>query len=128
MLWMAAGMFRSLPKLSLIGQTGAKKGGSLVLTGVLMSLANPYWYLWWATIGLVFILSAAEFGWLGVAVFFLGHILGDFVWYSFVSAIVAKGRSAWSGTFYRGLFGFCAAFLLLLALLFIGVALVKLFH
>ena len=61
--WMALGMLRSLPKLTLeTGPTGAPAGGRLVWKGALVSAANPYWSLWWATIGLSMLLVATELG------------------------------------------------------------------
>jgi threonine/homoserine/homoserine lactone efflux protein len=44
----------------------------------------------------------------GVAVFFAGHILGDLVWYTFVSVAVSRGRNVMSDRFYRGLVAVCA--------------------
>ena len=121
MLWMAWGMFRSLPALSLTeavsaDETGGrrspgKSGRSLALTGALMSLANPYWIIWWATIGLGYVVSSREAGLTGVAVFFAGHILADFVWYALVSVAVDRGRRLLPDTAYKVLIGVCGAFL-----------------
>ena len=121
MLWMAWGMFRSLPSLSLAEVSdagdrdrGGSTGGSgrpLALTGVLMSLANPYWIIWWATIGLGYVISSQEAGLIGVAVFFAGHILADLVWYAFVSFAVDKGRRILPDLGYKLLIGVCGAFL-----------------
>ena len=56
LLWMAVGMLRALPSLSLELEAAAGGGrGNLVMTGALMSLANPYWIIWWATIGVGYI-------------------------------------------------------------------------
>jgi threonine/homoserine/homoserine lactone efflux protein len=120
LLWMASGMFRSLPDLRLSAPGSGREGArSLVLTGILMSLANPYWILWWATIGLGYILQSRTHGWSGVAVFFAGHILADFAWYSGVSTAVARGRRFLTDHHYRWLTGVCAGFLVLFALYFL---------
>ena len=71
-----------------------------VAAGVLLSLSNPYWILWWATIGLTFAGQAMAHGLPGLAAFYAGHISSDLAWYSAVSAAVAGGRrivpaSAW---------------------------------
>ncbi len=110
MIWMAWGMFRSLPGLSL-ETTGEARGGFLPLTGALMSLANPYWIIWWATIGLGYVMGAREKGFTGVAAFFAGHILADLIWYTFVSLGVHRGRRLMSPPIYRGLIALCALFL-----------------
>ena len=79
---------------------------------------NPYWIIWWATIGMGYILYSWQFGLKGVAFFFAGHILADLSWYSFISAAVAGGRHLLSDRMYRGLIGVCAGFLVLFACYF----------
>jgi len=119
-IFMAAGMFRDLKHLSLAAAGTREVKGNLVLLGVGLSLANPYWIIWWATIGMGYILSAGKSGFSGVIVFFAGHILADLVWYSFVSCGMAKSRSFMSDRVYRGLIGFCALFLTVYAVYLIG--------
>jgi threonine/homoserine/homoserine lactone efflux protein len=112
LFWMAYGMFRSLPRLSLDTTASAARGHTrLVAAGILLSLSNPYWTIWWATFGLAYILQSRQWGFIGVAVFFVGHILADFAWYCAVSFSVGKGRKFFTPAVYRGLVGVCAAFL-----------------
>ena len=119
LLWMAFSMFKNIAKLHLEFTAGeAKKGRNLVLAGILFSLANPYWIIWWASIGLGYILHSVKFGMAGVAAFYTGHILADLAWYAFVSFGIAAGRRFLSDTVYRGLIGCCASFLALFACYF----------
>ncbi len=111
LIWMALGMFRSLPELSLSSKK-VESGSSLPITGALMSLANPYWIIWWATIGLGYVMVAGDLGFPGVLAFFLGHILADLAWYAFVSLAIHKGRDILPDRVYRWLIAFCAVFLL----------------
>jgi len=127
LLWMAVGMFRSLPKLSLSLETKKDVGGNLVLRGVLMSLANPYWIIWWATFGIVLIVSSQKLGVAGIASFFAGHILADLAWYSIVTATVAMGRHLLSDRLYRGIIAFLASFLVAVALYFVYDASMRVF-
>jgi len=113
LLWMAFGMFRSLPSLHLSLEADHIKRKHPVISGILMSIANPYWIIWWATIGLGYILYSWQFGFIGIVFFFAGHILADLSWYSLVSAAVAKGRNILTDRLYRGLIAICAIFLLL---------------
>jgi threonine/homoserine/homoserine lactone efflux protein len=115
LVWMALGMLRSLPGLTLAGKAGAGPRGRLVVRGVLMSLANPYWTLWWATIGLACVSQWGRLGWRGAGAFFLGHISGDLAWYTGVAAAVARGRRFMSDRAYRGLMAGCAACLVAFA-------------
>ena len=126
LLWMAGGMFRSLPRLSLDILPAGSSSGPLVTNGILLSVANPYWAIWWATIGLGYLASCQAFGPSGIAAFFIGHISGDLVWYSFVSILVAKGRHLLSDRVYRGLIGFCATLLAVFALGFVYMGLKRL--
>lgn len=115
LLWMALGMFRSLPSLSLAWEGGGKRLNHPVASGILMSVANPYWIIWWATIGLGYIVYSQQFGIWGVIFFFAGHILADLAWYSFISAAVAGGRHFLTDRLYRGLIAFLAVFLVAFA-------------
>ncbi len=118
--WLAWGMFRALPGLSLELEAGKARVAGPVRDGILLSLANPYWSLWWATVGLSLTAMALEtpLGWWGLVVFYLGHIGSDLAWYLSVSLVVAKGRRFINDTAYRGLVGGCAAFLVFFALYF----------
>jgi threonine/homoserine/homoserine lactone efflux protein len=118
---LAYGMFRSLPTLSLDPSgTPLRRGHRrLVISGILVSLSNPYWSIWWATIGLAYILQARMFGITGVIVFFIGHILADFAWYSFISVSVGKGRKYFTPIIYRWLVAGCALFLVVFAVWFL---------
>ncbi len=126
LIWMAQSMFRSLPTLEIKAETTSNKTMNLYLAGILMSLANPYWIIWWATIGLGYVLVSKELGFAGIAFFFVGHILGDLVWYSAISVAVGKGRKFFSNKIYRILVGTCAAFLTLFAFWLIWDGVVKL--
>lgn len=112
LLWMGLGMLRGLSRLSLATEVGGADGRNLVLTGIALSAANPYWLLWWASIGLGYIAHAMKFGMIGVAAFFCGHILADLAWYSLISGGIAKGKRFFGDRVYRTLIGGCALFLL----------------
>ncbi len=128
LLWLAFGMFRTLRSLSMDTAGPSKQGGGrLIMSGILVSLSNPYWSIWWATIGLAYILQSRQWGFTGVAVFFTGHILADLAWYSLVSFSVGKGRRFFTDTIYRGLVGFCAFFLAVFAVWFFWGGIKKMF-
>ena len=82
--------------------------------GLTATLSNPYWFLWWATIGLVFLVKSQAHGWSGPVVFYFGHILSDLVWYTVVSIALWRGRKLIMGRGLRYLIGACALFLLYL--------------
>ena len=118
LLWMSYSMFRELPTIQLSLDAPEEKPRNLVVAGILLSLANPYWTIWWATIGIGYIVYSIKFGIVGIICFFAGHILADLAWYSLISFGVAKGRSFFTDGFYRALIGFCASFLALFSFYF----------
>ena len=87
--------------------------------GVLSSLANPYWSLWWATIGLGLLTKAYALGFAGLVAFYLGHITGDLTWYSLISGAIAAGKRFITTRVYATMLSVAAAFLLVLAAWFL---------
>jgi threonine/homoserine/homoserine lactone efflux protein len=118
LIWMAVGMIRTLPSLTLQPVTAGSRSTHPVWAGILMSLANPYWAIWWATIGLGYVLYSLKMGLPGVISFFTGHILADLAWYATVSFTVAHGRRFMSDRMYRGIIGCCAVALLVFGIYF----------
>jgi threonine/homoserine/homoserine lactone efflux protein len=94
-------------------------GFRLAGKGITASLSNPYWFIWWVTVGLALMVQAQEYGIIGPIVFYFGHILSDFVWYTFVSVLLWKGRKLIMGPGLKVLLLCCAAFLLYLGGVFI---------
>ena len=89
-----------------------------VLTGILTSLSNPYWAIWWATIGLNFAALALKSGLAGLASFYTGHILADLAWYSVIAAAVASGRKICPRAVYVSLIAVCGIVLVGLGVYF----------
>lgn len=81
------------------GNTG--KYGMLV-SGFIISAANPYFILWWAIVGLGFIMQSYNaLAFSGVIIYYLGHIMADFIWYGFISTIVGTTRKFFNHKIYR---------------------------
>ena len=112
LLWMGAGMLRRAPRMTM--SAAAARGGRLhpVAAGIVISLANPYWTLWWVSIGAGYVVLAARYGAAGVATFFAGHILSDFAWYTLVSSAMAGGRRVMTDRAYRAIVAVCGLMLL----------------
>lgn len=97
----------------------APRGMHPVLAGSVVSLSNPYWSIWWATVGLGYITLSLEKGTLGLAAFYTGHILSDLVWFCLIAGAVVAGRKFISTRVYRGILVACGIFLLWLGGMFI---------
>ena len=61
--------------------------------GVMLSGANPYFLLWWATVGLTLTGQAMEFGILALVLFALVHWMCDLGWLEALSFIGFEGAS-----------------------------------
>jgi len=77
------------------------KSSPALLAGVFLSMANPWFLLWWATIGLGLVMGAAKFGAAGVVLFIVVHWLADLAWYTFLSAASHRGVKAFGLGLYR---------------------------
>lgn len=87
--------------------------------GAAASVSNPYWILWWTTIGATYVSQALGSGWAGVGFFFGGHILSDILWLTFVSSAIAVGSSFLTRNFYTRLIQVLAGLLFLMAIYFL---------
>ncbi|HHT19731.1 MAG: LysE family transporter [Euryarchaeota archaeon] len=97
-----------------------------ILSGIISSLSNPYFYLWWATVGWAFMVKGIELaGIIGIFGFLIGHWGADLAWYSLVSCFASKGRYLLSGKRYRIVMNMCGIFLILLGLYFIYSTIIK---
>jgi threonine/homoserine/homoserine lactone efflux protein len=100
----------------------AMSRGLLVLAGAGVSLSNPYFTGWWATVGSG---QVATFGlrtWRDCLPFYVGHEAGDAAWYLAVAALLTLGRTHIPDLGYRLLLGGCAVATLLLGGLFLFLA------
>lgn len=97
---MIKGAIRNTVKVQV--DSGNAQTRSMLWSGLAISAANPYFLLWWAIIGLGFIMqSYTAFGLIGVAIYFIGHITADFIWYGFVSTLVGTTKRFISEKPYR---------------------------
>jgi threonine/homoserine/homoserine lactone efflux protein len=90
------------------------KGNSFI-GGIVVSLSNPFWTFWWAVIGLGFMLSfnISFANPLGILLFFIGHELGDMIWYLPISTFVYYGGKSLNPKIYKYILVFCGAFMII---------------
>ncbi|RLI75225.1 lysine transporter LysE [Archaeoglobales archaeon] len=66
-----------------------------VFTGVIMSSLNPYFIIWWLTIGFKLIMDSIAFGLIGLIGFIIAHEFCDFSWLGFISFSSNKSTEIW---------------------------------
>jgi threonine/homoserine/homoserine lactone efflux protein len=99
--------------------TATVGGAGLVRAGLLVSLGNPYWLLWWATVGATYFVVFSRFGVAAVLVaFLLGHLALDLGWMSFLAFAVGAGRGRVPLGVYRGAMRFCGVFIIVMSAYF----------
>ncbi len=124
--WLGYGIIRAVLRGEVSLQVGGtenptKSSGPLGpgYAGMVASISNPYWLLWWSTIGVGYVLFSWQQGFPGLVSFYTGHISADFAWYTLVSLAVTTGRRFLTDTVYRGVLGVCGVFLVGLAAYFV---------
>ena len=116
LLIMGIGMLKNINNIEITSSSYAK---SSILSGLLLSSGNPYFLVWWATVGSALISQSIEFGILGFLIFTILHWLCDFIWLYFLSALSFNGGKFFGKIFQKVAFGFCGILLLFFSCKFI---------
>ncbi len=121
LIWMGMTTIRGLKeyRLTSAGTSPGRRGLHPVLSGVVLSLSNPYWYIWWVTVAMGYLIFAKTLGVYGVITFFTGHICSDLAWYSFVSYGTSLGGRFVSTKVIRAILFVCSLFLVIFGCYFL---------
>jgi threonine/homoserine/homoserine lactone efflux protein len=114
---MAIQIFRSANKLDSTDELKSYKGP--ILTGIILSGGNPYFLVWWATIGLALATKARQFGILAFGLFAIVHWLCDFFWLEALSWASFRGSALMGKRIQRYILLICSIALLLIAVMFL---------
>ncbi|MEA3400703.1 MAG: LysE family transporter [Armatimonadota bacterium] len=119
--WMGADMMRNAAAASLDLARSAQGMPwlQLIIAGAAVCVVNPYFTLWWATVGGGQLAHAAPRNAVEYISFYAGHELSDLVWFALVGLIVVTGATWLSPTVYSWLIVVCGAALIALSLWFI---------
>ena len=88
--------------------------GNSYIGGILVSLSNPFWTFWWAVIGLSLMVSfdITLLMPIEILLFFIGHELGDIVWYLPISIFVYYGGKSLNPRIYKYILIGCGIFMI----------------
>jgi len=118
LIWMGYMMFKDARKASLKAAENTRAKSS-VLAGILLSASNPYFLIWWITIGMTFVTQAQEFNsWLVLALFIIVHWSVDLIWFQALSFASYKGAEIMSEKHLRTVLGICALMLIAIGIYF----------
>tara|TARA_B100001540_G_C15497333_1_gene501972 strand:- start:2 stop:616 length:615 start_codon:yes stop_codon:yes gene_type:complete len=88
----AALQIRSVTKKEFSIETRSRQGP--LVAGILLSALNPFFIIWWLTIGLVLISKSIEsFGLFGIVILFLFHIWMDYLWLFTIASFSSRARN-----------------------------------
>jgi threonine/homoserine/homoserine lactone efflux protein len=108
-VWMGAGLFRARRELA---REGKDTSYNAFTAGILMSGLNPFFLVWWVTVGsLLLITFLNAVGTWGLPFFVVVHWLCDLVWLSSVSFTIYRTHSFWGAKAQEIVFVILSAFL-----------------
>jgi len=109
LLMMAWGMFRALRHPTSDDNQAASATRHPILIGIILSASNPYFLLWWATVGLALATKAVSLGVMAFVLFALIHWLLDLIWLTILSWVTFGGGKLMGNVPQRVILGICAA-------------------
>jgi threonine/homoserine/homoserine lactone efflux protein len=89
------------------------------LAGVLTSAANPYFWIWWLSVGSALVIDGLKGGLILAGLFMIGHWGADFGWYTLISTSMEKGKKILSDANYRRILALCGCFLIVFGLYYL---------
>ncbi len=122
--WMGYGMVKSSLNKSISLENKNSDANTRmknpVFEGALVSATNPYFVMWWATTGMESVRQSYILGFVGIILFFIGHILSDLIWFTTVSIAFSSGKKLISDNIYRWVIFWLGLFILAFSVYFIG--------
>ncbi len=108
-VWLGVSMFRARTKVT---QRGKDLPYNAFTAGILTSILNPFFLVWWATIGSMLVMKILDFGTMGLVSLIVVHWLGDLVWLSLVSVLIYRTQKLWGRKVQEGIFITCSLLLI----------------
>jgi threonine/homoserine/homoserine lactone efflux protein len=97
---------------------GSKLTSSPTLIGLVTSVSNPYFWIWWLTAGSALVLKEYELGTIIAVAYMLGHWTADLSWFTAVSGSFGRGKTLLSEKMHRYILYTCGIFLVIFGLYF----------
>ena len=107
-IWLGISMFRARTE---VAQRGKDMPYNAFAAGIITSGLNPFFLLWWATIGLLLVMRFQSYGIIGLIALIITHWLCDLVWLSIVSQSIYRTQKLWGQKVQEGIFIVCSLLL-----------------
>ncbi len=117
-------IFGALTILSARGATlsiasTAAGSSSPFVAGLITSISNPYFWIWWFSVGSALLISSLASGLAGLVAFIIGHWLSDLSWFTLVSLSIHKSRVLLGDREYMLILYACGAVLVIFGIWFV---------
>lgn len=100
------------------GTSGLKLTSNPIALGLITSVSNPYFWIWWLTAGSALVLKENELGLLISVAYILGHWMADLSWFTVVSGSFSRGKTLFSGRTHKMILYACGGFLVIFGFYF----------
>ena len=110
----------SVSRMASLSTAPEQAAANPYVAGLLTSAANPYFWIWWLSVGSALLINALAGGLLLAVIFMIGHWCADVSWYVFVSTGVAKGRTILKDSTYHHIMAACGIFLVLFGIWYLA--------
>jgi threonine/homoserine/homoserine lactone efflux protein len=87
LLYFALTQIRSLGKVRI---DASERNGNAFVAGILLTALNPYFIIWWLTVGAKLVMDSMQFP-LGVMLMYALHVWMDFAWLTFIAYAFYRG-------------------------------------
>lgn len=98
--------------------SGLKLTSNPIVLGLITSVSNPYFWIWWLTAGSALVLKENELGILISVAYLLGHWAADLGWFTAVSGSFGRGKALLSQKTHRYILYACGIFLIIFGFYF----------
>jgi len=107
-IWLGISMFRARAE---VVQRGTDLPYNAFVAGIITSGLNPFFLLWWATIGLLLVSRFQTYGTTGLIALIITHWLCDLAWLTLVSVSIYRTQKFLGQRIQQGIFVVCSLLL-----------------
>lgn len=114
---MGVGMLKALR--GEVDAEAAPSKRSPIVGGALLTLTNPYFLVWWFTVGAALVLESYQYGLIGFLLLMVVHLSTDLISNCAFSLVSFNGRRLLGPKFQRAVFAVCGVALIAIAVRFV---------